>query len=58
MKLKTLIWSSLLLLAATEAFAADAGLRYIGSRGLIRCGTDLSTRFLRLQGRRKSLARN
>ena len=44
MKLKTLIWSSLLLLAATEAFAADAGLRYIGSRGLIRCGTDLSTR--------------
>ena len=34
----------LLLLAATEAFAADAGLRYIGSRGLIRCGTDLSTR--------------
>lgn len=29
---------------ATEAFAADAGLRYIGSRGLIRCGTDLSTR--------------
>ncbi len=44
MKLKTLIWSLLLLLAATEAFAADAGLRYIGSRGLIRCGTDLSTR--------------
>ena len=44
MKLKTLIWSSLLLLAATEAFAADAGLRYIGSRGLIRCGTYLSTR--------------
>lgn len=44
MKLKTLIWSSLLLLAATEAFATDAGLRYIGSRGLIRCGTDLSTR--------------
>lgn len=44
MKLKTLIWSSLLLLAATEVFAADAGLRYIGSRGLIRCGTDLSTR--------------
>ena len=44
MKLKTLIWSSLLLLAATEAFAADAGLRYIGSRGLIRWGTDLSTR--------------
>lgn len=44
MKLKTLIWSSLLLLAATEAFAADAGLRYIGSRGHIRCGTDLSTR--------------
>ncbi len=44
MKLKTLIWSSLLLLATTEAFAADAGLRYIGSRGLIRCGTDLSTR--------------
>ena len=44
MKLKTLIWSSLLLLAATEAFAADAGLRYFGSRGLIRCGTDLSTR--------------
>ena len=44
MKLKTLIWSSLLLLAATEALAADAGLRYIGSRGLIRCGTDLSTR--------------
>ncbi len=44
MKLKTLILSSLLLLAATEAFAADAGLRYIGSRGLIRCGTDLSTR--------------
>ena len=44
MKLKALIWSSLLLLAATEAFAADAGLRYIGSRGLIRCGTDLSTR--------------
>ena len=26
------------------SFAADAGLRYIGSRGLIRCGTDLSTR--------------
>ena len=44
MKLKTLIWSLLLLLAATEAFAADAGLRYIGSRGLIRCGTDLSPR--------------
>lgn len=44
MKLKTLIWSSFLLFAATEAFAADAGLRYIGSRGLIRCGTDLSTR--------------
>ena len=44
MKPKTLIWSSLLLLAASEAFAADAGLRYIGSRGLIRCGTDLSTR--------------
>ncbi len=43
MKLKFFICCFLSLLAAKNVFAADAGLRYITTRGIVRCGTDLSS---------------
>ncbi|MGN0913293.1 MAG: transporter substrate-binding domain-containing protein [Alphaproteobacteria bacterium] len=43
MKLKFSICCFLSLLAAQNALAADAGLRYITTRGIVRCGTDLSS---------------
>lgn len=42
MKLKLLLLSFFSIFAAYEASAADAGLRYITTRGSVRCGTDLS----------------
>lgn len=42
MKLKLLLLCFFSLFSAFDAFAAEAGLRYIKTRGTIRCGTDLS----------------
>ncbi len=43
MKLKFLICCFLSVLVSQTAEAADAGLRYITTRGIVRCGTDLSS---------------
>lgn len=43
MKLKLFLWSFFTFICAGEAYAANAGLRYINTRGLVRCGTDLTS---------------
>lgn len=42
MKLKLLVLSFFSVFMIYDALAADAGLRYIATRGAVRCGTDLS----------------
>lgn len=42
MKLKLLLSCFFSILCATNVWAADAGTRYINTRGTIRCGTDVS----------------
>ena len=44
MKLKFALCCLFLVSAVSEAAAADAGLRYIQTRGVVRCGTDLSAK--------------
>lgn len=44
MKLKFALCCLFFASAVSEAAAADAGLRYIQTRGVVRCGTDLSAK--------------
>ena len=44
MKLKFALYCLFFASAVSEAAAADAGLRYIQTRGVVRCGTDLSAK--------------
>ena len=44
MKLKFALCCLFFVSAVSEAAAADAGLRYIQTRGVVRCGTDLSAK--------------
>ena len=44
MKLKFVLCCLFLVSAVSEAAASDAGLRYIQTRGVVRCGTDLSAK--------------
>lgn len=49
MKLKLCLCLALLVLTAHPALAANAGLRYINTRGSVRCGTETGNRILSYQ---------
>lgn len=53
MKLKTFFCSLLFVIIASNAWAADTGLRYISNRGKVRCGTDLSAKTYAYQDKDK-----